>query len=142
MMTTPRSRLLPCLTLALLLPCTNAQAISGKAFYDKCSKALSNPEQGETPQEAVNRALNAGSCTGYVGGTIKGINLVGNMLMAKGKIKRNFICLPEGIQANKLLVDLLGYLYSKPAELNAPIQMHLYNKFTKKYPCKAVSKQE
>ena len=141
MITTLRSRLLPCLALALLLPCTNAQAISGKAFYDKCSKALSNPEQAETPQEAVNRALNAGSCTGYVGGTIKGINLVGNMLMAKGKLKRNFICLPEGIQANKLLMDLLGYLYKKPAELDAPIQMHLYNKFTKEYPCTEISKK-
>jgi len=136
-MTTPRFRFLFIFTLMLLLPASYAHAISGKAFYDKCSKALSNTEHGETPQEAVNRALNAGSCTGYVGGTIKGINLVGNMLMSKGKIKRNFICLPEGIQANKLLMDLLGYLYSKPDELNAPVQMHLYNKFTTQYPCAA-----
>lgn len=139
-MTTPRIRFLPCLALFLLLPGSYAHAISGKAFYNKCSKAVSSTKQGETPQEAVTRALNAGSCTGYVGGTINGINLVGNMLMTDGKLKRNFICLPEGIQANKLLMELLSYLYSKPAELNAPVQMHLYNKFTKEYPCAEPSK--
>jgi len=111
-------------------------ALSGEAFLQKCQRVTVAPEKGESPQEIVNRALDAGSCAGFVGGAIKGINLVGNMLLQKKLIKHNFICLPQGVQANTLLAELVNHLASSPPEMEAPVQMHLFNLFIKEYGCK------
>lgn len=72
---------------ALLLGSANVYALTGQQFYDKCVDTYKAPEQ-ETAREAVGRALNAGSCSGYLGGVINGVNLVGNMLGQQKIIKR------------------------------------------------------
>ncbi|WP_177418190.1 Rap1a/Tai family immunity protein [endosymbiont of Lamellibrachia barhami] len=133
-------RSLTALPLILMLS-GNAYALSGQDYLDKCKKAITTPLEKETAQQAVNRALDAGSCGGFLGGTLGGMNLVGNMLLHKKALKRNFVCLDEGKQINELMKEFLVYLEGKPKDMKAPVQMHIFNHFSKKYYCKPIEKQ-
>lgn len=119
---------------ALLLGSANVYALTGQQFYDKCVDTYKAPEQ-ETAREAVGRALNAGSCSGYLGGVINGVNLVGNMLGQQKIIKKNFICLPQGKQAQELLQQALDYIKANPKMAEVPAQLSIYNVMAASYPC-------
>ncbi|HHH36811.1 MAG TPA: hypothetical protein ENK48_08315 [Gammaproteobacteria bacterium] len=113
-----------------------AQALTGNEFLLRC-KDVNHAKKGrETIQEVVDRALDAGSCAGYVGGVINGINLVGNMLRQQKAMKKNFICLPQGMQASALVKQMVEYLEKNPKTLKAPVSLHIYNHFARSYPCK------
>lgn len=107
---------------------------SAQDFYKTCNDAYKSPH-AESAEEAVSRALVAGSCAGYVGGVINGINLVGNMLGQQKAVDRNFICLPAKKQSQELLVEVLDYIAGHPDIANSPAQLSVYNAFSRKYPC-------
>lgn len=129
----------PLFSIALFLVSLTAASPSlsytGAEFLEGCSKATGAAPKGETPQQTVNRALQAGTCVGYVGGVINGLNLVGNMLRQQGGMKKNFICISEKVQAPKLLQLLLSDLEKQTANMDAPVQLHIYRVFTQHYPC-------
>ena len=77
----------------------------------------------------------AGSCSGFVGGVIQGVNLIGNLLRAQNAIERQFICLPEGLQAAQLLEAVLVDLRKRPDDIAAPAELHIYRTIGTKYPC-------
>jgi hypothetical protein len=109
---------------------------TGDRFYSKCNKV--NLTKGEeTPNEAVQRALSAGSCSGFVGGVVKGVNLVGNMLQAQGAAQRNFICLPQGQHAMDLVRAVTTYIDSHDEVKSLPAQAAVYAALVEKFPCKA-----
>lgn len=112
----------------------NAFALTSQQFYNKCSSAYKAAD-AETPQQAVDRALDAGSCSGYVGGVINGINLIGNMLGQQKAVKKNFICLPKGLQSQALLQDVLKYIKDNQSLSQGPVQLSVYNAMTTRYPC-------
>ena len=113
---------------------SSSYALTSQEFYDKCNNLYQSPGK-ETPQDAVNRALNAGSCSGFVGGMINGFNLVGNMLGQKGAVKRNFVCLPAGKQSQELLDEVIAYIKENPEKASEPVQISVYNTFVLGYPC-------
>lgn len=123
------------LSVILSMSASPAFSYSGTEFLQHCNEATGAPAQGETPQQTVNRALQAGTCVGYVGGVINGLNLVGNMLRQQGGVKKNFICIGKKVQAPKLLKDLLGELEKQPQDMEAPVSLHIYRVFTERYPC-------
>ena len=112
-----------------------ASAISAEEFYAKCN-SVHQAKDSETTQQSIHRALDTGSCSGYIGGVINGVNLVGNMLGSQGAVQKNFICLPEGKQAQELLVEVLQYIQANPTLSVAPAQLSIYNALSKHYPCK------
>lgn len=121
-----------------LLNSTQAFAISAQQFYDKCHNINQSKKQ-ETPNEAVTRALEAGSCTGYIGGVINGVNLVGNMLGRQKAVKKNFICLTKNKQVQELLIESLDYIKHHENLQAAPVQLSIYNAMATNYPCKEFS---
>jgi hypothetical protein len=121
-----------------LFSSTQAFAISAQQFYDKCNNINQSKSQ-ETASEAVTRALEAGSCTGYVGGVINGVNLVGNMLGQQKAVKKNFICLTKKKQVQELLYESLQYIKEHENLRDAPAQISIYNVMTANYPCKEFS---
>ena len=72
-----------------------ASAISAEEFYAKCN-SVHQAKDSETTQQSIHRALDTGSCSGYIGGVINGINLVGNMLGSQGAVEKNFVYLRAG----------------------------------------------
>lgn len=123
------------LLLMLFFVSQQASAISAEQFYKKCHN-IHQAGETETVQQSVNRALDAGSCGGYIGGVINGVNLVGNMLASQGAVKKNFICLPEGKQAQGLLVEVLQYIKANKNLSGAPVQLSVYNALSESYSCK------
>ncbi|BBB29153.1 Rap1a/Tai family immunity protein [Neptunomonas japonica] len=117
-----------------LFSSAQAFAISAQQFYDKCHNINQSKSQ-ETPSQAVTRALEAGSCTGYVGGVINGVNLVGNMLGQQKAVKKNFICLTKNTQIQELLYESLQYIKEHEKLSDAPVQISIYNAMTANYPC-------
>ncbi len=127
------------LIMAIFLLLFSAPAFSlttGQDFVQRCKNLNQAKQKGETVQQIVDRALDMGSCAGFVGGVINGINLVGNMLRQQKAMDKNFICLPQGIQANTLVNELINYLETRTNDINAPLSLHIYNKFVSQYPCK------
>lgn len=122
------------LALVFLVFGNDAHSYSAQEFSDNCRDAYKSTE-GETAEDAVSRALVAGSCAGYVGGVINGINLVGNMLGQQKAVDKNFICLPEKKQSQALVYEVLEYIDQHPTLANSPVQLSIYNAFSKLYPC-------
>jgi hypothetical protein len=126
--------LLPLAALSLAMFSSQSYALTGQEFHDKCQGLYTSPGK-ETPQEAVSRALNAGSCSGFVGGMIEGVSLIGRMLEHKGAVKKNFICLPPGKKSQQLLEEVLTYVENNPKVAGEPVQVSIYNTFAESYPC-------
>lgn len=126
--------------LFLFFALQNAWAFTGEQFLNKCDQVHQIKSTTETIQESIDRALDAGSCTGFVGGVIQGVNLAGDLLRAQNVIRRQFICLPTGIKAANLLEIVLQDLRKQPDDINAPAQLHIYRSIGKKYSCDELEK--
>lgn len=111
-----------------------AKALSSQEYYQKCKDSY-RTKTSESPQQAVDRALSTGSCTGYIGGVINGINLVGSMLRKQKALDKNFICLSQKKQANELLEEVLDYIENHKQYADAPVQLSIYNHMAKTYSC-------
>ncbi|BCG66007.1 MAG: hypothetical protein methR_P3879 [Methyloprofundus sp.] len=124
------------LLLGVLISMTpTAFALTGDDIYKKCSKALDVPKN-EKQQQAITRFLDVGTCAGFVGGVLSGVNLVGDMMQQQGIVKRNFICLPKEQHSQALLKEVIHYLDEHKNELKLPAQVIIYKAFSQKYPCK------
>ncbi|MCP5146114.1 MAG: hypothetical protein H6978_14995 [Gammaproteobacteria bacterium] len=124
------------LSATLLAASTQVSAITGSEFLARCD-GLNNAPKDETPQQAVDRALQAGSCIGIVGGVVQGVNLVGSMLQAQKATTRQFVCLPDGVQATELLELVLSDLRKQPADAGAQAPAHIYRSIMARYACPA-----
>lgn len=121
---------------ALLLSAEPAFAFTGEQLIDKCNASFKDDPNKQSAAKILGKALDSGSCAGFVGGVIQGVNLVGSMLQKQGAAKKNFICLPKGLHAKDLVTMTLAHFKKNPKELKLPAQLGIYNAFAKKYPCK------
>lgn len=123
------------LALLLTVMAHNSHAYTSTEFLKKCEtahKAVPN----EKPQQSVNRALDFGACTGFVGGVVSGVDLIGNLLRSQKAIKQNFICLPPNKPANELLQEVISYIkQNQKSQGNAPAQLSIYNALAPRYRC-------
>jgi len=123
------------LVVLLLFLMESVFAFTGEQLVDKCNASFNNDPNKQSVANVLEKALDSGSCVGFVGGVIHGVNLVGSMLEKQGATKKNFICLPEGVHAKGLVKTTLAHFKKNPKELKLPAQLGIYNTFAKKYPC-------
>ncbi len=114
-------------------------AMTGHDVYEKCTASVQQPPASESTQKAITRFLDAGTCAGFVGGVLSGVNLVGEMMRQQNIIKRNFVCLPENKHSQILLKELLEYLQANTEDRDLPAQLVIYKVFSQKYPCQEAS---
>lgn len=118
----------------LLLCCQPALALSGGEYIDKCSPEKIGSLSGSA-QESIDKALDAGSCTGFTGGVLNGANLIGQMLIKQKALKVNFICLPGKLHATALVEKSVAYIRNKPALKDLPAQAGIFEALSNAYPC-------
>lgn len=119
----------------LLLVVEPALGFTGAQLVDKCNASFKEDPNNQDAAKVLEMALDSGSCAGFVGGVIHGVNLVGSMLQKQGATKKNFICLPKGLHAKDLVRITLDYFKKNSEDTQAPAQLGIYNAFAKKYPC-------
>ena len=119
----------------LLLLAGPAYGFTGAQLMDKCNASFKENPNKQSVAKTLELALDSGSCAGFGGGVIQGVNLVGSMLQKQGATKKNFICLPKGLHAKDLVKTVLAYFKTNPEDLNLPAQLGIYNTFAKQYPC-------
>jgi len=119
----------------LLLLVEPAFGFTGAQLIDKCNASFKDDPNRQSAPKVLGMALDSGSCAGFVGGVIQGVNLVGSMLQKQGATKKNFICLPRGVHAKDLVKIILAYFKANPDDLHLPAQLGIYNAFAKQYPC-------
>lgn len=119
----------------LLLVVEPAFAFTGAQLVSKCNASFKEDPNKQNATRVLEMALDSGSCAGFVGGVIQGVNLVGSMLQKQGATKKNFICLPEGLHAKDLVKITLVYFKENPQDNQSPAQLGIFNAFAKKYPC-------
>lgn len=118
----------------MLLLSSHAMALTGQEYIDKCDpEALKG--QSADPQAALKRALDAGSCTGFTGGVMQGINFIGNMLQSQKAMSKNFICLTDEVHALGLVEIAYNHIKGKEKLLGLPAQAGIYEALVSKYPC-------
>lgn len=113
---------------------TSHAALSGAQLVKKCKVSFSANEDLNL-KEGLNVALDSGACSGFIGGVTHGVNLIGAMLMKQGAIKKNFICLPQGIHAKTLTEISMRYIESNPDKHNLPAQIGVFEAIVKEFPC-------
>lgn len=124
------------LLIAMLMLSSQAQALTGQEYVDKCNpKALSS--QPSKQQAALEQALDAGSCTGFTGGVVQGINFIGTMLRAQQAITKNFICLNNEVHALGLVEVAYNHIKASEKLLGMPAQAGIYEALVSAYPCTA-----
>jgi len=114
----------------------NVQAMTGEELLTKCSNIQeSNVKDKNSSKQTVSKILDAGSCAGFVGGVISGINLVGNMMLQKKIIEYNFVCLPKAVHSQQLLNIVLDDIEKdkKLAEVRA--ELAIFHIFNSKFSC-------
>ncbi len=114
---------------------SNAYALTSADLVGKCKVALEQLPEAESKQAAVKRFLNVGTCGGYIGGVVAGINLIGAMLVQQKAIKQNFICTPEGLHAQQLVKMLISYVDRHQKLENETAQLIIYKMLLDRYPC-------
>ncbi len=122
--------------LLLLSFATNSQAYTAQEFLQRCDN-LTTAQERETTQEIADRAMNFGACSGFVGGVISGVDLIGKLLEQKNLIPHGFICLPPNKPANTLLAEVLTYLRDNPEQQSSNAQLAVYNAVATAYPCES-----
>lgn len=110
-------------------------AFTGADFVEKCHD-VNLAKGAETPQQAINRALDMGSCGGFVGGVVQGVNLVGELLQAQRAAPHNFICAPSELHPMDIVREVSGYISQHAEMKNLPAQAAVYSAMVTKYPCK------
>lgn len=123
------------LVVFLLFSTGSVFGFTGGQLADKCNASFKSNPNEQDAGKVLELALDSGSCAGFVGGVIQGVNLVGSMLRKQGATKKNFICLPPGVHARDLTKIILDHYKKNPADVKAPAQIGIFNVFTKKYPC-------
>ena len=113
-----------------------ASALTSGELAGKCQSALQALPESESKKAAVTRFLNVGTCSGYIGGTVAGINLVGTMLQQQKVVKQNFICAPKGLHSQQLLKMFVTYVDRNKKLKKEPSQFVIYKMLREKYPCK------
>lgn len=108
---------------------------TGSDFVQKC-RDVNLAKSAESSQEAVNRALDMGSCGGFVGGVVQGVNLVGDMLQAQGASNRNFICSPRELHPMDIIRLVSEYIQKNPRFEKLSAQSAVYAAMIGRYPCK------
>lgn len=119
--------------LAVLPTC--ASALTGGELATKCANSLQQ-ESTQSNQETAARLLDMGSCAGFVGGVISGVNLVGNLLRQQDAMKRNFICLPQNTHAQALVRVVVEHISAHAEDKKLPAELAVYKAMTTKFPCK------
>lgn len=125
------------LVAVLLVAMSPTYALTGGEILEKCKASISPPPNSEPTQKAISRFLDAGTCAGYVGGVLSGVDLVGSMMQQQKLANRNFICVPTNIHSQLLLKEVVEYIEKNPKEKGTPAQLVIYQLFSKKYPCTA-----
>ncbi len=118
----------------LFLFSQTAMALSGGEYVEKCSPEKIGSMAGSA-QQSIDKALDAGSCTGFTGGVLNGANLVGKMLIKQNALKANFICLPGKLHATALVEKSVTYIRNKPKLKDLPAQAGIFEALSNAYPC-------
>ena len=127
-------RVLCALPVALLLISQPALALSCGEYVEKCAPEKIGSLSGSA-QQSIDKALDAGSCTGFTGGVLNGANLVGQMLIKQNALKANFICLPGKLHATALVGKSVTYIRNKPKLKDLPAQAGIFEALSNAYPC-------
>lgn len=120
--------------LLTMLP-TGASALTAGELAKKCTDSLQQGSTNQPTQETAARLLDAGSCAGFVGGVISGVNLVGNLLRQQDAMKRNFICLPQNTHAQALVRVVIEHITAHSEDKNVPAELAVYKAMILKFPC-------
>lgn len=123
------------LLVSLLLIQVNANALTSHELVEKCKVALEQLPDSESKETAVKRFLDVGTCGGYIGGVVAGVNLVGAMLVQQKAIEKNFICTPERLHAQKLMKTLINYVDKNKKLKKEAAQLVIYKMLVEKFPC-------
>lgn len=126
-----------CLT---LLP-MSAFAVPAGDFLERCKTAAAKPETAEDNKLIAQRLITAGSCVGFVGGTLAGINLISNMMLQQKVVKANLVCLPKDTTPQQVYNDTLSYIDKEEDVKKMPIEAAIFRLFTQKYPCASEEKK-
>lgn len=90
----------------------------------------------EKQEEAIRRFLDAGTCGGFIGGVVAGINLIGAILVNQGGLKNNLICVPPNLHAQQLVNIIVQDIKVKNKKLGEEsAQIAIYQSLRKRYPC-------
>jgi len=122
------------LCLSLFIP-FHVHAMTAQELLDKCSHLPNNSAKEESPQRTVSRIMDAGSCAGFVGGVISGINLIGNMMMQKKIIEYNFFCLPQAAHSQELLNLTLEHIKKNKKLASSRAEVAVFHIFNSKFSC-------
>lgn len=120
--------------LLALLPLTS-HAISSETFYNQCKSAFQPPAEGEENRRTAERLIEAGTCVGFVGGTVSGINLMSNLMRQQNLIRKNLICMPPGNNPRQMMSEVISYLDKNADQRKLPLEAVIYHYFMNRYPC-------
>ncbi|MDH5258190.1 MAG: Rap1a/Tai family immunity protein [Gammaproteobacteria bacterium] len=110
-------------------------AMSGQELVEKCSKISAQASDTAPKQASISQIMDAGSCAGYIGGVISGVNLVGNMMMQKKIIKYNFICMPQKVHAQQLLEIAVDNIKKDPKLASSRAEVAIFDIFNSNFSC-------
>jgi len=115
---------------------SSAFAFTAGELAEQCRVTQQKLPEKEAGEKAIKRFLDTGTCAGYVGGVIAGVNLAGAMMMEQKVMKTNFICMPRKYHAQQLVKMFLDYMDENKKYAKESAQLTVYNVFRKRFPCK------
>lgn len=121
--------------LLLALVPLSAQAITGKVFLEQCDAAFAKPAKDDDPQRTATKLVEAGTCVGYIGGTISGIGLMSGLMKQQNVIKKNLICLPKTLTPRELYNQVAKVIREDKNKADKQVRVYVYEHFVRNYPC-------
>ncbi len=113
-----------------------AQAMTSEQLVGACKNSQQKLAQDAKREDAIRKLLDTGTCAGFIGGAVSGINVVGSLMKQQGVTKRDLICLPTDISPPQLVNMFVKHIDSHPEEKQLPAQLGIYRYFVSNFPCK------
>ncbi len=109
---------------------------TGKRLLARCEPALELLAVGAASLSRTRHA-DAMSCIGFVDGF-----LWGHGWAAWRQNRDMYYCPPEGLDGQRAVPTLVGYLRAHPERLDAPAHVLLFSALSKAYPCRPLPEQK
>ncbi len=123
-------------TALMLLVWAPAHALTSEQLINACKNSQQKLPQDAQREDAIRKLLDTGTCAGFIGGAVSGINVVGSLMKQQGVTKRDLICLPKDISPPQLVDMFVKHVDSHPEEKKLPAQLGIYRYFVGNFPCK------
>ena len=127
-------KLLPILLLTIL-PMSAAHAVTGQDFLKQCDNAFAKPDKDTDAQRTAAKLVEAGTCVGYIGGTVSGIAIMSALMKQQNVVTRNITCPPPGLTPRDMYNQVTELMRKDKDNDKKHVPVYVYEHFSKTYPC-------